>query len=398
MKRTAYAAYFPLIFKGSAFLQTILIARELGPGGMGLLAAIQTAASVCAVVGTGWAVNYAVQRAAAAGPAAGAPPFPFWVVATIAAMASLLFTAVFTGLLLDIDKRPIAVAFAGVLYVFSQINAAACIAVVVTRDPSLRWLLLVLFGATLGLSLTPILVKTLGVAGALAAIALIHSVITLVSFIRYGVQGRAEQAELSKAKFSEHVPLLLTPLALAIAQLAAMLVVLAKEGGPVDVGIFNVAFQWKTFLLFFPVALSSVHLAAFVRQRQDTGAVGVSQVIRPIVFNIVCVGLIAIPLLFLGEKIFSMYGAGFSKSAHLLPVILLGAALNAANLPLERLFIAQGHAYHWAVGAWIGCGTYLLVTFALLDVDGASALAWGMTACLFVQFGIAIGLILKRRA
>jgi O-antigen/teichoic acid export membrane protein len=156
---------------------------------------------------------------------------------------------------------------------------------------------------------------------------------------------------------------------------AANTMLVNRQGGYAEMGVFSAASQWRTALLFLPGLVGQVAVP-LLASLQNAG--GRRPARRVLAGSILTNALCTIPVLFVllpcSHLIMSFYGPAFSTRGRVLAVSLFSAALPAIQAPVGNLITAFGRV--WAgffmnLG-WAAC--FLVTAYFLL------ALGWGAQA------------------
>ncbi len=175
-----------------------------------------------------------------------------------------------------------------------------------------------------------------------------------------------------------------------------------QPGGYGEMGIFNVAEQWYSVMLFLPGLLGSVVLPVL---SERLGQKDTQRARRTLVLAVKTNLLLVLPLVLFASIaspcIMGLYGEGFRSGWPTLVVVLVTAGMTAIQTPVGQIIAASGRM-------WIGCamnmgwaiafvlGTLLLVDYGSLGL--ATARAAGYIFHMVWVFGFAYYLLTVARA
>lgn len=172
-----------------------------------------------------------------------------------------------------------------------------------------------------------------------------------------------------------------------IPALWAIAAMLARHGdGYVEIGIYNVATQWRNILLFLPTVLGQVLtpiLASLwnVREFESIRAL----LWKGVRLNGLVAGVVALPLLFAGNEILLLSGPDFGNHGQVMVLTALSGLLLSVQTPIGNYIAATGKM--WTGAAMnTGWGIVLVVSakYFLGIYPGAKALAAALlTAYIF---------------
>ncbi len=140
-----------------------------------------------------------------------------------------------------------------------------------------------------------------------------------------------------------------------------------QDQGYKEIALLSAAGQWKNFLSFLPMMMTSVMVPMLSSLYHAGQGARFNQLLRRnLVINVgVCVAL-ALPLVFLAPIILDWYGPGFRSGELVFVLSLSGTAVVAANNLLSRAMQASGRAWleFTFSGLWVGVlvtGCFILV-------------------------------------
>jgi O-antigen/teichoic acid export membrane protein len=165
---------------------------------------------------------------------------------------------------------------------------------------------------------------------------------------------------------------------------------LATRSGYAEAGVFNAAFHWQLFILFFSNAVSRIGLPMLSNVRAENDA---AKYKRCLAINFLLTSIpavaIMIPVALGAPFIVSLYGPSFQHGATALALISLAAVLSAMN-------ITVGHAI-WSLEATTPAvllsilnGVSLVAAAYALTGRGASGLAGAYVVMGVIQTAVAI--------
>lgn len=166
-----------------------------------------------------------------------------------------------------------------------------------------------------------------------------------------------------------------------------------QPGGYAEVALLNAAGQWKNFLTFLPLMMTSVLVPIFANLYHAGQVEPMKKMLRRnLVINVgICV-LLSVPLAVFAPMILSWFGPGFTRGVPVLWLTLGTTVLSAAVNLISRAMQATGQAWLECVcsGVWAGCliaGCILLVPpYKAAGLAAAHVLA--MLVLIIVQWSL----------
>ena len=136
-----------------------------------------------------------------------------------------------------------------------------------------------------------------------------------------------------------------------------------QDQGYKEVALINAAGQWRNFLIFLPMTMTSVLVPMFSSLYHEGKREEFETLLRRnMLINVgICLGL-AVPLGLFARTIMNLYGAGFGVGVPVFLLTLSGTAVTAAANLFSRAMQATGRARLemtfaglWAVVLILGC-------------------------------------------
>jgi O-antigen/teichoic acid export membrane protein len=167
-----------------------------------------------------------------------------------------------------------------------------------------------------------------------------------------------------------------------------------------EVALINAASQWRNFLIFVPMTLTSVLAPLFANLYQLGQRAEFEKLLRRnMAINVgICLAL-CLPLVFFAPSVLDWYGPGFRRGVPVFLLTLSTIAMTAATTLFSRAMQATGRAWIemtftaiWALVLIVGCflliPAYKAVGFASAQVLAAIVLAlwqWQLVRRLFAN-------------
>ena len=165
----------------------------------------------------------------------------------------------------------------------------------------------------------------------------------------------------------------------------SLAIVSHQTNGHAEVGIFNAANQWFSFLLFLPSIITQVSFP-ILSERLNAGATSAAWRLfyGKVLATMGIVTPIVLAIIALSPFIMAFYGPAYSQQGPVLIVVAIASWLAAPQGFIGNLFFAHAKPWSWFVASmvWAGC---LLLTVAIFRDYGALALAWGNVAAYGVR-------------
>lgn len=195
------------------------------------------------------------------------------------------------------------------------------------------------------------------------------------------------------------LPALLGALVISPVLWACTVMLVNQPGGYAEMGIYNAAFQWRTAILFLPMAMGNMSLSVLscLRGEGDPRRYG-----KALACNLIAnAGLAALPALgvaLLAPEILGLYGEGFAGRGTVLAVLVASCVVHAPALTLCQALASMGRM--WTVFAvnLLWAAVLLGTTAATLHLR-ATGLGLGILAAYTTQLlvtGLAVWILLRR--
>jgi O-antigen/teichoic acid export membrane protein len=195
------------------------------------------------------------------------------------------------------------------------------------------------------------------------------------------------------------LPVLLTTLSFAPAAWWSN-VMLANKSGYSEAGVFNAAFHWQLFILFFSNAISRIGLPMLSNLRAEHDAAKYKHCLAiSFVLTSVPAFAIAIPVALGSRFIVSLYGPSFEHGAAALSLISLAAVLSAMNIMVGHAIWSLEATTPAVLLAALNGASLVLASYALAG-NGAVGLAGAYVITGLIQTAVNIpfmGWLLKRK-
>jgi len=152
-------------------------------------------------------------------------------------------------------------------------------------------------------------------------------------------------------------------------------VLLARDRGYAEAGIFSAISSWQMFILFFSNAISNIGLPMLSNVREEKNSTKYRRCLSINFLLILAPAIVvAVPVVIFSRSILHLYGPSFDHGTNALRLIALAAVLSAITIPV-------GHVL-WSLDAMISAtlfalmnGAILLIAAYALSGKGASGLA-----------------------
>jgi O-antigen/teichoic acid export membrane protein len=155
----------------------------------------------------------------------------------------------------------------------------------------------------------------------------------------------------------------------------ATAIVVNQPNGYAEMGIFNAANQWRTYLMFFPIVIGQVTLPILSERFGENDIQGMNKTLKASLFiNSLATIPIAVLIAFFSKPIMGLYGNEFSAGWSTLVLVLAFTALISLQVPVGQIIASQGRMW---LGLVINLGWALLffTAFIFLKSQGAFGLA-----------------------
>lgn len=182
------------------------------------------------------------------------------------------------------------------------------------------------------------------------------------------------------------LPVALSNIVKAPALWACQSLLVSQVGGYSQMGIFNVAHQWRMAILFIPERVSQITLPILSSLKAEGRLDQFKKTLRAgLMFNLGVSTLLAVPVIVLSRWIIRVYGSDFVGGTSALSMLAGSAVLVSVSIVGERALVSLGKVWQrlyaricWSV-VLLGCGYWLVSTGG-----GASGLALAvLLACGF---------------
>lgn len=120
-------------------------------------------------------------------------------------------------------------------------------------------------------------------------------------------------------------------------------IILKFEKGPSEIGLFNIAFQWKNIALYLPVIITNMS-QPFFSEYQGRKDAGKSMVLSSLLGKIVFISsvLIALTVFCLSFFIENIYGFEYEKASVLLQIMLIGVVFSNLSELKKNILFSKG--------------------------------------------------------
>jgi O-antigen/teichoic acid export membrane protein len=166
------------------------------------------------------------------------------------------------------------------------------------------------------------------------------------------------------------MPAILAGLIVSLATWIVYTMLINQPGGFAEMGIFNAANQWRTFLLFLPMIIGQVSLPILSERCGNVGYRAMAQMLKSLILItlIVLIPFTIFVCLF-SPFIMHLYGPDFTNGWPVLILVAFTAVLLGLSLPIGNIIAASGRM-------WVG---FLMNTgwAIILIVSAGILLQWG---------------------
>jgi O-antigen/teichoic acid export membrane protein len=173
-------------------------------------------------------------------------------------------------------------------------------------------------------------------------------------------------------------------------------VLLLQISGPHEAGIYAASYQFLTPLILLPAAvMSSIFPVISAVYDHDPARAGRLVQVGADVMAIISLPLLAGAIALSGPIIHLLYGAGYSRSAGLLPILMIAfVSICYGNL---AGYLAPVLKLEWRLALYSAIGTVLNVALNLLLIPpyGAYGSAWATVATEILTMGLMLGTCLR---
>jgi len=134
-----------------------------------------------------------------------------------------------------------------------------------------------------------------------------------------------------------------------------------QPGGYAEMGIYNVANQWRMAILFIPSILGQVTLPLLTNLNAALMGNQYQKVLKlNLLLNFSITFLTILPLISIAHSIMSMYGSGFDEGVNVFRILLLSTVLVSVNNVIGQVIISRGKM--WVGFVFNGLWAVILVT------------------------------------
>jgi O-antigen/teichoic acid export membrane protein len=167
-----------------------------------------------------------------------------------------------------------------------------------------------------------------------------------------------------------------------------------QPGGYSEMGVFNVASQWRAAILYFPALLAGVALPVLCSLTQNPDQKQYWRIVtRTIYLSYGAALAMALPIGLGSKLVMASYGSGFRSGWLALVVVALSAVIAAGMNAVGQIYASK--AFMWAGAALNGLWSFYMIAFGwLLRHNGAL----GFAAALLLAGGLhTIGVLVHLR-
>jgi O-antigen/teichoic acid export membrane protein len=175
------------------------------------------------------------------------------------------------------------------------------------------------------------------------------------------------------------LPTVLSNILVVPATWATNILLVREPGGYEQLGIYNVAGQWRMALLFLPSVFASVALPAMTRLHAAGNMQGYRRLVLIVAaFSVAAAAIPAFVVCLCASRIAAICGAGFEQTPAVVMALSAVAVLTAVNNIVGAAITATGRA--WAGAAfnllWAAC--FVGAAIILIPLYLATGLAWAL--------------------
>lgn len=181
-------------------------------------------------------------------------------------------------------------------------------------------------------------------------------------------------------------PVALSNMVRAPAFWACQSLLVSQVGGYAQMGVFNVAHQWRMATLYIPERVSQMALPILSSLKAEGRSAEFRRTLRvSLMFNLGVSILLAVPVMVLSRWIVRAYGKDFAGGASALTLLAGSAILVSASIVGERALVSLGKVWQRLIARLCWCGVLLGCAYWLVsNGGGASGLALAVVlACGF---------------
>lgn len=161
-----------------------------------------------------------------------------------------------------------------------------------------------------------------------------------------------------------------------------------QPNGYAEVALINAAGQWKNFLTFLPLMMTSVLVPIFASLYKAGKREEMRKMLRRnLVLNVGVCTLLSAPLAMFAPAIMNWYGPGFGRGVSALWLALGITIISAAVNLISRAMQATNRAWLECLGSGVWAGTLLLGVFLLVPAGKAVGLLEAHVVALCLQVG-----------
>ena len=412
--RLAKGAFWSLVgtvlSRSLSVVSSILVARMLGKVGMGELGIVQSTVGILSafaglgmgLTATKFVAEYRTKDPQRAGAMLGLSAWATWVSGAVMMLAMLALAPWFAQHTLAAPHLTGLIRVGSVLLLLGSVNGAQTGAL--SGFEAFRTVARV--NLVCGLLSFPLMVGGAWGFGLLGAVwGLVGSIAVNCVFSHLALRREAATAGVPLSaklqpdqwgvlwRFS--LPSVLCNVIFGPVNWACSAVLVNRENGYAEMGVFNVTMSWFNAVTFLPGVLAQVLLPLLSSQTAEAG--GRSR--RKLVFlavkaNTIAVIPVALLLICLSPFIMSLYGAGFREGWPTLVLNLLTAAVIALQGPAAQAVVAAGRMW-FLFAMYLGWGVAFLGGTLLLVPSGSLGLAEARLAA-YVLSSIAVFLFAMR--
>jgi len=223
-----------------------------------------------------------------------------------------------------------------------------------------------------------------GVKGTVVALAMVSLLTVLIT--EKSVRGVAEQAgvaTLYRSSLQEwrvlpvfYLPTVLSGLVVLPVLWVANALLVNQAGGYVEMGIFNVANQWRTAVQFFPAIIAQPVLPLLSNLYGKNAIFDFKRVLRMNLILVVATSFVpAIFIMATAKWIMQIYGSAFAQGAEVLGVMVLTTVFSSTASVIGTAISSVGRRWYGTALNFLWASTFVISTLMLVRY-GAIGLAF----------------------